>query len=214
MSDIQRSEALRQVAHDLKNPLTAVRVLAEMLLDEAGPTLAGDLTDIVEAVDVAAVTAEGLSDLARLEAGDEPTYAPDTVDLGDIVRDVASRAAFSRAVQVLEGSGEARADDSAIMRALNGVLLNGRRMLKPPKKLVIRVDGPMIEVFHPEVELDADSRDALLSLYGGPVLKARRVRAAALGLGYAREVTEAIGGTFELEMRDDGMRVRMVFTPT
>ena len=77
-----------------------------------------------------------------------------------------------------------------------------------------RADGPMIEVFHPEVELDADSRDALLSLYGGPVLKARRVRAAALGLGYAREVTEAIGGTFELEMRDDGMRVRMVFTPT
>ncbi|MEZ4318657.1 MAG: histidine kinase dimerization/phospho-acceptor domain-containing protein [Myxococcota bacterium] len=214
MSDIMRSEALRQIAHDLKNPLTAVRVLAEMLLDDASPTLAADLTDIVEAVDVAAVTAEGLADLARLEAGDEPTYAPDVVDLVEVTRDVVARAAFTRVAKVVEPArGSARADESAIVRVLNGVLLNGRRMLKPREVLLVRVGGPLIEVFHPGVHLDTDARDALLTLYGGPMLKARRVRASALGLGYAREALEGIGGHLTVGDADDGLYVRLAFTP-
>ena len=214
MTEIQRAEALRQVAHDLKNPLTAVRVLAEMLLDDAGPTMSGDLIDIVEAVDVAAVTADGLSDLARLECGDEPTYAPDIVDLGEIAGEIVSRAAFARVC--LRGSqfqGSARADDHAIERTLNGVMLNGRRMLKPHDMLTVSVIGSCIEVFHPGVCIDAESKEALMNIYGGPTLKARRVRASALGLGYAREVLEAIGGCMEFEDHEGGMLVRLSFTP-
>ncbi len=214
MSDIQRSEALRHLAHDLKNPLTAVRVLTEMLLDEAEGTLQRDLVDIVEAVDIATVTAEGLADLARLEAGDEPTYAPDTIALGEVVREVAQRAAFARIVQFAEPlSGSARADESAVARAINGVLLNGRRMLRARDALQVSVRGPFVEVLHPNVALDTDARDALLRLYGGPELKARRVRSAALGLGYAREVIEAIGGQLTLHDRNGDLVVRIELTP-
>jgi signal transduction histidine kinase len=213
VSDIQRSEALRQIAHDLKNPLTAVRVLTEMLLDDAEGTLRNDLVDVVEAVDIATVTAEGLADLARLESGDEPTYAPDTIALEEVVREVCSRAAFARVV-VLEGAmeGRARADESAVARAFNGVLLNGRRMLRPRDAMRVSVEGAVIAVRHPHVVLDADSRDALLRLYGSPVLKARRVRCAALGLGYAREVVEAIGGRLTLHDADGDLVVRIQLT--
>lgn len=205
-SDIVRSELLRQVAHDLKNPLTAARVLAEMLMDEVQPGLTRDLEDIVEAIDMAAVTAEGLADLARYEVGDEPTYAPEVVDLMPLVAEVVERKSFSRVTSIAPGSsGSARADEDALLRALTAVLLNGRRMLKPNGRLCVTVAAEVIEVLHTGVHVSTDARDALLRVYGGTELKALRVRSAALGLGYPREVVFNVGGSLELDQRDDGL---------
>lgn len=208
-TDLERADVLRLVAHDIKNPLTAVRVLAEMLLEDAPPSLRADLADVVEAVDLAAATTDALADLGRLEAGDEPTWVPDVVDLGAVVREVAERAAFVGIVTLGPCAGFVRADEAALERVITAVLLNGRRMLGPDERLRLDVRGDRVEVFHPRVHFDEAARAALLDLYGGPRLKTRRIRAAALGLGYARHVLQALGGTVELEARPDGLLVRL-----
>lgn len=213
-TDLDRADVLRLLAHDIKNPLTTVRVLAEMLLEDADPTARRDLADIVEAVDLAAVTADALADLGRLEAGDEPTWVPDEIDLAEVVREVADRDAFASVTSVdPESAGRARADEGAASRVMVALLLNGRRMIGPDARLQVRVRDHVVHVEHPGVSLGQDDCSALLSLYGGARLKARRVRAAALGLGYVGHVIEGIGGSVEVASGPRGLDVRVTFLP-
>lgn len=206
----ERAEVLRLLAHDLKNPLTAVRVLAEMLLEDLPSEHHRDLNDLLEAVDRATVTAEGLSDLGRIEGGEEPTSSPDPFDLRELVDEVVDRPAFSTVVHLVPGAPvPVRSDAAAVERALIAVLLNGVRMIAPDACLSVGVADGVISVQHPGVPLADEDRDALFALYGGIRMKARRVRAAALGLGAARATIDAIGGSLTLNAGPDGMIARI-----
>src|SRR5690606_25946659 len=87
--DARRASCLRLLVHDLNNPLTAIRILAEMLGEEAEGEARRDLQDVLEAADLATALVDGLSAVTHLEdgAGDEDlTWTH--LDLASIVRQV------------------------------------------------------------------------------------------------------------------------------
>jgi signal transduction histidine kinase len=115
-------ETARQVAHELKNPLTPIRFAVERLRREAPPSLS-------ETVDVLAVESTRLEELARSFAqfGRLPEGPRAPVDLGEMARytarasvppNVAVDIAVEPDVPLIDGHHD------ALARALSNVMLN------------------------------------------------------------------------------------------
>lgn len=125
-------EAARRMAHEIKNPLTPIRLAAERMLRKAKGAAGPGLVEVVEEGAATIVeevgTLSGLVDtfgrFARLPA---PSPAP--TDLGAIVRQVVSLYARTKTgVSVLAGSADGlppvRADAEQIKRALINLVDN------------------------------------------------------------------------------------------
>jgi K+-sensing histidine kinase KdpD len=94
--DAASRDALEQIAHDLKSPLTTVRLCAELLRYRAehGELAAAEIVRGLARVEAAAasmaVMVEALLDLARDASGAPPDLQPVLVDLVGLVRGVAA----------------------------------------------------------------------------------------------------------------------------
>jgi signal transduction histidine kinase len=115
-------ESARQVAHELKNPLTPIRFAVERLQRDAPP-------DLAETVEVLAVESRRLEAMARSFAqfGRLPEGPRAEVDLGEMARytaratippDVAVRVEIDDDVPMIKGHHD------ALARALSNVMLN------------------------------------------------------------------------------------------
>jgi signal transduction histidine kinase len=115
-------ESARQVAHELKNPLTPIRFAVERLQRDASP-------DLAETVEVLAVESQRLEAMARSFAqfGRLPEGPRADVDLGEMVRytaratippDVAVHVEIDDDVPMIKGHHD------ALARALSNVMLN------------------------------------------------------------------------------------------
>jgi signal transduction histidine kinase len=115
-------ESARQVAHELKNPLTPIRFAISRLRREAPESLG-------ETIDVLEVESKRLEEMARSFAlfGRLPGGPRAPVDLGELVR-AATKSAVPAdtpvTVQVEEGVPMVSGHADALARALTNVLLN------------------------------------------------------------------------------------------
>jgi signal transduction histidine kinase len=128
--DELRSDCLRLLAHDLNNPLTAIRILAEMLRDEiSDPEARQDVIDILEAADLAGALMDGLSSMARVEDHEEEfTWFP--IDLVEVLRQSVDRPALRRHIKLdLPREMQMGGDRMALQRAFTDVLVNARRLV-------------------------------------------------------------------------------------
>jgi two-component system osmolarity sensor histidine kinase EnvZ len=191
----QRTLMLSGVSHDLRTPLTRMRLSLSMLEDEEREALEKDVDDMQQMLDA-------FLDFARGEAeGDaEPT------DPRELVEDVVSKAqraghAVTFAGQEGNGSGLVTLKPLAIRRALDNLISNAVRygskaevsLMLSEKSVRIRVedDGPGIpedrraEATRPFTRLDpARNQDK-----GGSV---------GLGLAIASDIARAHGGVLRL----------------
>jgi signal transduction histidine kinase len=130
-------ESARQVAHELKNPLTPIRFAVDRLRREAPPGLE-------ETVEVLAIESQRLEEMAKSFAqfGRLPEGPRAEVDLGDLARYTA-RSTMSPDVGV-----EVEVDDDvpmihghhdALARALTNVMLNAVDACRSGGKVVVRV---------------------------------------------------------------------------
>jgi signal transduction histidine kinase len=143
-------DAARQVAHELKNPLTPIRFAIARLRREAPESLA-------ETVDVLEVESRRLEEMARSFAlfGRLPEGPRAPVDVGELVR-AATRSAVPAetpvAVSVADDVPMVAGHVDALGRALTNVLLNAVEASAPdaPVEVTVRravLDGrPMVEV--------------------------------------------------------------------
>lgn len=212
--DARRASCLRLLVHDLNNPLTAIRILAEMLGEEAEGEARRDLQDVLEAADLATALVDGLSAVTHLEdgAGDEDlTWTH--LDLASIVRQVVDRPAFRHRVElVLPSELPTHGDARALQRAITDILVNARALTE--NDATIRVVGRegrhVVElgVVHPPPVVPPDLRPLLLQPYGTVELRrSRRIPASAMGLAYAAQVAERHDGTVDFGDVEDGMTV-------
>jgi len=118
-------ETARQVAHELKNPLTPIRFAVERLRREL-PSLSPALAETVEVLDVESrrleAMARSFSQFGRLPEGPQ---AP--IDVGELVRYTARSTVptdISLAVDIDESTPMIHGHHDALARALSNVILN------------------------------------------------------------------------------------------
>jgi len=115
-------ESARQVAHELKNPLTPIRFAVDRLKRNVGPELS-------DAVEVLVTESARLESMARSfgQFGKRPVGPTSEVDMGELVREVAHTAVPRHLTFVLELSPETplvRGQHDALGRSVSNVLLN------------------------------------------------------------------------------------------
>jgi two-component system osmolarity sensor histidine kinase EnvZ len=198
----QRTEMLAGVSHDLRTPLTRIKLTLALMGDSDDVTaLKADVTDMERMLD------EYL-DFARGEGGEKA----ESSDLGDIVRDAASAAARARgagperlSLEVPEGTVltvKRMALKRCVTNLIDNALKYGKTVsvsLHRDERLVhvmINDDGPGIpedrreEAFRPFHRLDEGR-----NLQSGGV---------GLGLAIARDIARAHGGDVVLGKSPQG----------
>ena len=187
----QRTEMLAGVSHDLRTPLTRLRLQIEML-DGAAPE---DISDIKEDIDEMERMLNGYLVFARGE-GDE---APEPTNLEELLNDIHRRFQHSEATVSLElqdVSGEITTKPIAIRRCLANLIGNATRY------------GSLVEISarrsgaHIEINVD-DNGPGIADDHRESVFKAfYRVDASrnpetggvGLGLTIARDIARSLGG--------------------
>ena len=137
-------ESARQVAHELKNPLTPIRFAVANLRRQATP-------DLLESVDVLDAESARLEAMAKSFAqfGRLPEGPAADVDVGELARE-ATRTALPPGVRltldVMPGPLIVRGQHDALHRALSNVLLNAVDATAGNGRIVVRVAGEDGEV--------------------------------------------------------------------
>ncbi|MET4128361.1 ATP-binding protein [Roseovarius sp. MBR-6] len=189
----QRTLMLSGVSHDMRTPLTRLRLgLAMIDEDEAAPMLR-DVDDMQRLLD-------GFLDFAR---GAQES-APEPVDPVALVRQVVAdmqRAAVDVTLHEAEGAGEVALRPHAVRRAVENLITNAVRygtraevsVWLGPKTLRIRVedDGPGIPPERREEALRPFTRLE-------PARNQNRGTGVGLGLSIVIDVARAHGGTLRL----------------
>jgi signal transduction histidine kinase len=218
-------EALRRnliawTSHDLRTPLTAIRIRIEALHDgfvtdpdEARRYLAATRAD-VQALDA---LLDDLFELAQLDAGGpaaerQPQAPADLVtDCVERFRPLAARREIALAGEVAEGAAGAvvAAEPGKIERVLGNLVDNALRHTPAGGQVVVgaRV-APEGVVFRVEDSGPGFSADDLAhgfdQFYRGEAARSRATGGAGLGLAIARGIVTAHGGRIWAENRAEG----------
>lgn len=194
----QRTMMLSGVSHDLRTPLTRLRLGVSMLADEDRDPLERDIEDMQRLIDAFLEFARGNAESAEAE----PTQIPGFI--AGIVADH-QRAGTPVSLAETEGTGTALVRQTALRRAIDNLIGNAVRygtrcevsVALTDKSLRIRIedDGPGIP---------ADQRDAALRPFVrlDPARNQNQGSGVGLGLAIAADVARAHGGVLRLRDSD------------
>lgn len=199
----QRTDMLAGVSHDLRTPLTRMRLQLELLGNDAGDELKADVAEMEHMLD-------GYLAFARGEGAEDPEPA----DLSALLGDVAYLARRNGGKVDLHTEGELRVSlrPMAFKRCMTNIVENATRhgehvtlragVRGGGVEVVVDDDGPGIpeaqreDVFKPFYRLDGSRNPGT----GG----------VGLGLSIARDAVRGLGGEISLEdSRLGGLRVRI-----
>ncbi|HLA90238.1 MAG TPA: ATP-binding protein [Gemmatimonadaceae bacterium] len=212
-------ESARQVAHELKNPLTPIRFAVERLRRRQTEVPA----ELSDAVDVLADESARLEAMARSFAqfGKLPEGPVSDVDLGDLVRAAARTtvpAHLSWELSVAPDVPLLRGQHDALSRAVANVLLNAVEACGERGRIALRVSyvGPEGENGRREVAVAVRDTgvgiapERLESIWEPYVTD--KAGGTGLGLAIVRQTVLAHGGRVEAESAPgSGTEIRLIF---
>ena len=190
----QRTMMLSGISHDLRTPLTRLRLGVSMLDDTDRDALERDIDDMQKLIDAFLDFARGNADSTQ----PEPTMIPDFVRA--VVEDCTRAGTPVELVQT-HGAGQVMLRQTAMRRALENLIGNAERygtrctvsVALTEKSLRIRVedDGPGIE---------AGQRDAALRPFVrlDPARNQDKGSGVGLGLAIAADIARGHGGVLRL----------------
>ncbi len=194
----QRTMMLSGVSHDLRTPITRLKLGLSMLDDADSEPLLADVAEMERLIDAFLDFARG-----NAEAGaPEPT---DPVDLVARVVEDAQRAGRDVRLHEVEGAGEVALRPIAIRRALENLIGNAVRygtrcevsvnLSRNALRIRVEDDGPGIA---------PDSRDDALRPFVrlDPARNQNRGSGVGLGLAIAADIARAHGGVLRLGESD------------
>lgn len=210
-----RGLAVRALAHDVNNPLTAIRLLAEMMsMDVQDPESAQDVQDMLEAADLAAALMDNQSALAKLEAEEAPGSQV-SFDLASVATQVGKRACLTNAVriQVPRSPLPVRCNRTHVQQAVLEMLLNARRMAEghgtPQVRVAAEGTRAFLEVHVPRQPLPEAAREGLRTPWRAWEARHRDVSAVPTGLAVTQRVARLVGGELHIEGTDAGATFRL-----
>ena len=190
----QRTMMLSGISHDLRTPLTRLRLAVSMLDESDSELLARDIDDMQKLIDAFLDFARGNADSGQ----PEPTDIPDFVQR--VVDDCARSGTPVRLVEIA-GAGQVMLRQMAMRRAIENLIGNAERygsrcevsVVLTDKSLRIRIedDGPGIAT---------DQRDAALRPFVrlDPARNQDKGSGVGLGLAIAADIARAHGGVLRL----------------
>ncbi|MEO8688165.1 MAG: HAMP domain-containing sensor histidine kinase [Solirubrobacteraceae bacterium] len=216
---VQR-DLIAAVSHDLRTPITSLRLLAEAVGDDIvdAPTRRGYLEQMSTHIQVLSALIDDLFELSRLEAGDIQ-WTLQQVPLGQLVEeavDALRPQAEAKGVSVradVRAHEPARANPEKVQRVLFNLIQNAIRHTPADGSVTVlaeAADGRVeIEVADTGDGIGDDDRGRVFEpFYRGGSEAARTRAGAGLGLAISRAIVEAHGGRIWLADSPSGTRVR------
>jgi signal transduction histidine kinase len=216
-TEAARNDLVAAVSHDLRTPITSLRLLVEALDDE----------DIVDETDrkaylsrlrthVGALSAliDDLFELSRLQAG-ELRWSMEQVALGELVEETVEamrvEGAARLVVDVPRDLVPARGAPEQIQRVLFNLIQNAIRHTPADGSVTVRalcgVEGVQVEVADTGSGVSDDDRERIFEAFF-QAGASRSNGGAGLGLAISRAIVEAHGGRIWLDPSADGTCVR------
>jgi signal transduction histidine kinase len=220
-SEDARRSLVAAVSHDLRTPITSLRLLSDAIGDDVVP--AGERREYLARMrvhlDALSALIDDLFELARLEAG-EIAWSMQKVDLAMIVGETvdamapqAQAGGVDVRCRVPPGLAPARADPERLQRVLFNLIQNAIRHTPADGSVTVLAlpvgNGVEIEVADTgEGIAPADRERVFDAFFQGGRRAARSDGGAGLGLAISRAIVEAHGGRMWLPESKRGTRVR------
>ena len=224
LSELARAERLssfaelaRIAAHEVKNPLTPIRLWAEELRaalargpEEVAAVAQVAAAQILERVEHLREVAQGFSNLVALEH-----WEPEAISLLEVAREVTGEYEVLRArgvaVSVVGDDAEIVADARWIRRALRHLLENSARVLGNREgEIVVAVRRLEREAVLSVRDTGGGVASELLGRLFEPHFSTTS-EGSGLGLAVVQRVTARAGGSVEARNVDGGLEVRLKF---
>lgn len=189
--EAERLRMVGAVGHDLRTPITSLRIRAEMLDDPA------QREAMVATLDEMAVMADGLVSYARSGSEAEPAGLVD-------LRPLVARLAAERGAAVLPGpDAQVRGRPVALGRAFGNLIDNAMRYGGSARiELAVEGGNAVVSVSDDGPGLPEDRLAAVFDPFvRGDDSRSSDTGGAGLGLSIARTIVEAHGGTIGLANR-------------
>jgi nitrogen fixation/metabolism regulation signal transduction histidine kinase len=202
------NEAARRIAHEIKNPLTPIRLAAERLLHkrrQGDPGLGQAIEDAVEIIIREVVTLQGMVDeFSRYARMPRPRPAP--VDLAQLVGDTLSlyrdlKPGVEVEGQVEDGASPALLDAEQVRRALINLLDNAVEATEAPGRVLVTARRNLQNGAHLEIRvadtgrgIPPDSREKLFLPY-----YSTKGRGTGLGLAIVHRIVTDHHGSIRVE---------------
>jgi signal transduction histidine kinase len=220
-ADEARRDLVAAVSHDLRTPITSLRLLADAIDDDivTGDRRRSYIARMGTHIRALGALIDDLFELSRLEAGDIG-WSLQRVSVDELVRETveAMRAeAEAKGIRVsaeLAGDlGPSDANPEKLQRVLFNLIQNAIRHTPADGSVVVHAEptrtGLEIEVADTGAGIAAPDRERVFAAFyrGGPDA-ARTGEGAGLGLAVSRAIVEAHGGRIWLADSASGTRVR------
>ncbi len=220
-AETARRDVVAAIAHDLRTPMTSLRLVADALRDEIlEPEQRREYLDRM-ALQVSGLTGliDDLFELSRLEAG-EVTWSMQPVTLAVLIGEAVEAMQAEAEARGVTLSGEvsnalpqAWADTEKLQRVIFNLVHNSIRHTPPGGTVTVTAqkkgDGLEVEVAdNGEGVPEADRGRVFEASYQAGARASRGGGGSGLGLAISRSIVEAHGGVISLEPADPGTRVR------
>jgi signal transduction histidine kinase len=221
-SDMARRNLIAAVSHDLRTPITSLRLLADAIGDdivEDPDTRRGYLRRMGTHIDALSVLIDDLFELSRLEAGDI-NWSLEQVPLHELVSETveamrvqADAKGVAVKAEVPETLKAAHANPEKLQRVLFNLIQNAIRHTPADGSVVVRAEsvptGIEFEIADTGDGIAPEERERVfMAFYRGGSDAARTSPGAGLGLAVSRAIVEAHGGRIWLADAVVGTRVR------
>jgi signal transduction histidine kinase len=224
-SEGARRDLVAAVSHDLRTPITSLRLLAEAVQDEIVD--ASERRAYLERmrihIDALSALIDDLFELSRLEAGDIG-WSLQRVPLGELVGETveamrvqAEAKGVAVMAEVPDGVAAARANPEKLQRVLFNLIQNAIRHTPADGSVVVRatsVDGGGVEIEVADTGegIAAEEREHVFDAFfrggEGAARSGGDGAGAGLGLAVSRAIVEAHGGRIWLADAPAGTQVR------
>ena len=208
-----RSQFVSSVSHELKTPLTAIRMFAETLRlgrSRNLKTQAEYLDTIVSESQRLTRLLNNVLDFSKIEQG-KRIYKPELTSLSEIIQASAramkyplSQQGFELNVHAEEGLPDVRVDKDALEQAILNLLNNAMKYSGESREIDLRLqrkdDQALIQVIDRGVGIDPREQTRIFEkFYRVPMPENERIVGTGLGLTLVSHIVKAHGGSIEVE---------------
>jgi signal transduction histidine kinase len=220
-SESARRHLVAAVSHDLRTPITSLRLLAEAVSDDivTGELRRTYLSRMRTHIGALSALIDDLFELSRLEAGDI-SWSLERVPLGELVGETveamrleAEAKGVAVTANIPEALSPARANPEKLQRVLFNLIQNAIRHTPADGSVVVRAEhaaaGIEVEILDSGNGIAPEEREKVFrAFYRGAEEGSRTGDGAGLGLAVAQAIVEAHGGRIWLADSTQGTRVR------